>query len=121
MPRFGVEISWPDDLRSEFEIIKKLAGHDNLSKLIRRLLLQWMKEQEATLQSNPIGLRYEVPETKHWIDILLDIEVKKIEEDLQLCEDQKKVSRIVSISAAIKESANRRSLELWKMNKVVEF
>lgn len=117
---FSVHLTWPVSDCERFERIKKLAGNDNLSKLVRELLHEWLERQEQTIENNPIGLRYSTPGT-HWIDSLCELDLKTIPADLALLEDQKQVSKVFSTASTVKDAANRRSLELWKMTKEVVF
>jgi hypothetical protein len=105
----------------EYERIRKLAGPDKFSKLVRQLLLDWLEAQENTIKNNPIGLRYTESAGRHWIDLLCELDLKVVPADLALLEDQRQISKIHSAADVIKRASNERSAQLWKMTKEVMF
>lgn len=116
--RFVTSISWPGDMVEELERIEKLAGQGNLAKLIRNLLLDWLNKQEATLQNNPIGLRYESPDSKHWIDTIHELDIAKAAQDIELIQDQILLGRVFTVCDTVKRLANERQNELWKVERI---
>ena len=116
---FGVHVTWPVSGLKEYERIKELAGPENLSKLVRNLLKEWLDKQEATIQNNPIGLRYETPDSKHWIDILTELDTKKVTEDIDLVENQQTLTKLKTVGNIIQRETDVRSMQLWKLERMV--
>lgn len=116
---FSIHVTWPTTDINNFERIKRLAGHDNLSKLIRQLLRKWLDEQETILKQDPIGLRNSsVISDKIWIDSLCEIDTRKITEDIDLVEDQYILSKLKVASDVISKGTDARSIQLWRMERL---
>lgn len=100
-----------------FDKIKKLAGHENLSKLIRQLLMEWAKRQEHLISENPIGLRYETPDSKHWIDSITELQIGKLAEDIELIENQEILNKLKTAAFTINKNIDNQSMKLWRITK----
>lgn len=104
--------SWGLDNLEVLDKAVKLSGYKGLSGVIEQLLTDWVNQQSAVIQDNPIGLRYNsaaASATRHWIDSLLDKPLEKLKEDISKVEDLDLLAKVSITALKINEAANNRS------------
>lgn len=112
---------WPLGKLDILRKVEKLSAHRGLSGLIQELLTEYVMKEQAIMENNPIGLRYNSSNSdtnsRFWIDSMLEPDEQKAREDIQLIEDSELVSRISVRSKKINDAANARALELYRIKK----